>query len=79
MDPLRREVDENYDYFERNLSRFLQTHPGEYVLLRERHEIGFFEQAVQAFREGRRRFPDGIFSIQEVSDRPLDLGFLTLA
>jgi hypothetical protein len=78
MDAQQRQIDENFDYFERNLSRFLQSHAGEYVLLRDREEVGFFDAAVDALREGKRRFPDGIFSIQEVTDQPLDLGFLTL-
>jgi hypothetical protein len=75
----QREVDQNFDYFERNLARYLVEHPNQYVLLHERQEIAFFDRAIDAYQEGKRRFPDGKFSIQQVTDEPLDLGFLTLA
>jgi len=37
--------------------------------------IDFFAKPGDANRAGVERFPDGIFSIQEVTDEPIDLGF----
>lgn len=79
MTDQRREIDENYDYFERNLARFLETHRGEYVLLRDRTEIAFYSRPFDAYRDALQQYPDQRFSIQEVTERPLDLGFLSIA
>ena len=74
-----REVDENYDFFQRNLVKFLHSHKDEYALLRSREIVGFYENPGQAFAAGREKFADGIFSIQEVTDEPIDLGFFSHA
>jgi hypothetical protein len=76
---LRAEVDANYDFLQRRLASFLPDHAGEYALLRSRELIGFFAKPGQAYREGLSRFSDGIFSIQEVTAEPLDLGFFSYA
>ncbi|MDO6416026.1 hypothetical protein Q4F19_16670 [Sphingomonas sp. BIUV-7] len=71
------EVDRNYDAFVRNLSMYLQDHRGAFALMKNANVIGFYGKPGDAFREGAARFPDGIFSIQEVTDEPIDLGFLS--
>lgn len=76
---LRAEVDANYDFLQRRLATFLRDHEGEYALLKSRELIGFFPKPGEAYREGLRRFHDGIFSIQEVTAEPLDLGFFSHA
>lgn len=79
MDLLQAEVDQNYDWFQRNLKNFLADHTGEYAVLRRQTVQGFFESPGEAFRKALADFPDRIFSIQQVVDEPLDLGFLSLA
>ena len=69
-----REVDENYDAFQRGLAAWLPDHAGEYALMRSREIIGFFVQPGDALRAAWAQFPDGLFSIQEVTDEPIDLG-----
>jgi len=76
-DVLRREVDANYDFFERNLAMFLVEHAGQYALIRACEVIGFFDKPGDAYRAGLGHFPDEIFSIQEVIDEPIDLGFFS--
>jgi hypothetical protein len=73
------EVDQNFDYFQRNLTTYLREHSGAYVLLKECKEHGFFESPGLAYRAGQARFIDGIFSIQEITDEPIDLGFFSHA
>ncbi|MEQ1549183.1 MAG: hypothetical protein ABL918_11145 [Chakrabartia sp.] len=77
MDVLKSEVDANFDYFERNLSQFLPDHLGQYALLHQRTLVDFFDKAGDAYRAGLSRFPDKLFSIQEVNDEPVDLGFFS--
>jgi hypothetical protein len=76
---LKQEVDQNYDYFQRNLVRFLREHAGQYALLKSASVVGFFDGPGNAYREGLGRFPDHIFSIQLVTDEPAELGLMSVA
>lgn len=79
-DPARRdEIDANYDFFQRQLARLLPAREGQYALLRSCRIEGFFERPGDAYRDGLERFGDDLFSIQEVTDEPLQLGFFSLA
>lgn len=71
----RQEIDRNYDAFMRMLGGLLPEHRDEYALMRDGAIIGFFPKPGEAHRAGVERFADGIFSIQEVTDEPIDLGF----
>ncbi|UVO50979.1 hypothetical protein M0208_10785 [Sphingomonas sp. SUN019] len=70
----RQQIDQNYDAFQRVLGVVLATHRDEHALIRDREIIGYFTSAGDAYRAGLRRFPDHRFSIQEVTDEPIDLG-----
>jgi hypothetical protein len=78
-DRLKAEVDANYDFLQRHLATYLPGREGQYALLRQRELVGFFEKPAEAYREGLARFSDGLFSIQEVTTEPLDLGFFSYA
>ena len=39
--------------------------------------MGFYAKSIEAYRAGLERFPDRVFSIQEVTDEPIDLGFFS--
>lgn len=69
------EVDQNYDAFQRVLASILTEHRDRYALMRDRAIIDIFDTPGEANREGTRRYADRIFSIQEVTDEPIDLGF----
>jgi hypothetical protein len=71
----RREIDRNYDAFVRMLGAILPDHRDQLALMKEGAIVGFFDKPGEAYRAGLERFSDGIFSIQEVTDEPIDLGF----
>ena len=71
----RQEVDRNYDVFMRMLGDIIGEHRDELALMRDGRIIAYFDEPGDAYRAGLARFPDGIFSIQEVTDEPIDLGF----
>lgn len=79
IDRLRDEVDSNYDFFQRNLALLMHDHRDQYVLLRHCGIEGFFERPGDAYRAGIERFPDELFSIQQVTDEVEDLGFFSHA
>ncbi len=71
----QRQIDSNYDAFQRSLSSLIGQHRDEFALMRDRSVVDFFGNAGDAYRAGLSRFSDGMFSIQEVTDQPIDLGF----
>ncbi len=71
----RHEVDRNYDAFVRVLAEILSDHRDQLALMRDGKIVDFFDRPGDAYRAGLNTFPDGIFSIQEVTDEPIDLGF----
>jgi hypothetical protein len=73
------EIDRNFDFFQRNLSQFLPTDLGRFALLRNCSVVQFCGTPFEAEMAGEAQFPDGIYSIQEVTDSPVDLGFFTYA
>ena len=73
----RAEIDRNYDVFQRNLSAYLARHRGDHALMRHGEVVEFFARPGDAYRAAIARYPDHIFSIQEVTDEPIDLGFFS--
>jgi len=69
------EVDRNYDRFVRILGELLPKHRDQLVLMRDGEVVGFFDTPRGALKAAAEKFSDGIFSIQEVTDEPIDLGF----
>ena len=68
------EVDRNYDSFLRELATLLPEHRDQLALMRDGMIVGFFDTPREALIVAAERFPDGIFSLQEVTDEPIDLG-----
>jgi hypothetical protein len=71
------EVDRNYEAFKKVLGSLLAEHRDQLALMRDERIVGFFDTPREALEAGHERFPDGIFSIQDVTDEPLYLGYLT--
>ncbi|HUT49372.1 MAG TPA: hypothetical protein VM325_08535 [Alphaproteobacteria bacterium] len=62
-------VRQNYETFRAELQWMLPAHDGEFVVVRNRKVIGFFPSPTDAREFGEENFPDGRFSIQEVTER----------
>lgn len=62
-------VRQNYKAFKAELPWMLSAHDGEFVVIRDCKVIGFFASPSEALDFCDRNFPDGRFSIQEVTDR----------
>ena len=71
---LEREVDANYTAFEALLPSLMTSHAGAHALMRHTRIVDFYDSVPTALAAGRSRFEDGIYSVQEVTDRPVDLG-----
>ncbi len=73
------EIEQNFQAFLGVVGPLLAEHTGEFALLRHRKVVDLFPRAIDAMSEGHHRFGDGLFSVQRITDRPLDLGFLSYA
>lgn len=73
------EVDRNLDAFRSLLPELLQTQPGKFALLRHREIAGFFDTLTDALVAGQKLYSDQLFSIQEVTESSVDLGFFSHA
>ncbi len=71
-------IDENYAFFQTIVTSLMADHAGEFALLRDRDLVGIFPTPGAALDEARR-FPDDLYSVQKVIDRPLDLGLMSYA
>ncbi len=76
-DPRKTQIEENYQFFQTVVASLMSEHGGKYALLHSKELVGVFARPVDAAIEGQRRFSDGSFSIQRITDRPVDLGFLS--
>lgn len=79
MQRQREEVDRNYDAFKRMLPSLLPEHRDQLALMRDERIVGYFDTPHNALEAGYERFPDGIFSVQDVTDVSLFLGYCPYA
>lgn len=75
IDDIELEVDRNFEYFRTIVDSLMATQAGRYALLRHENVVGFFDTMIEAARNGGVKFLDGFFSVQEVTNQPVDLGF----
>jgi hypothetical protein len=72
-------VDENYEFFKEQLPSLLATHKGKYAVIRDKQIVGFYDTIVDAQSIGSKLYPDDRFSVQQVTDKGVDLGFYSHA
>ncbi|MBE5074301.1 hypothetical protein IM511_08275 [Erythrobacteraceae bacterium E2-1 Yellow Sea] len=73
------EIERNYATFLSLLNELLPKEAGRYMLLQGQKLRGVFDSASQAERAGFEKYGDEPYSIQEISDEPVDLGFYSYA
>ena len=74
------QVEINYEAFEKKLPSLLPTHRGKFALMRNEEIIEFFDTARDAYFAGLKIFEkDKLFSVQQIIDTPVDLGFFSHA
>lgn len=74
------QIDRNYRAFQQQFPSLLATQRGKFALMRDGEIIEFFDTARDAYITGQRLFAsDQLFSVQEVVETPVDLGFFSHA
>lgn len=79
-DPISQQLDRNYKAFKEKLLSLIPDHKGKFALMRDGEIIEFFDTARDAYFAGKKIFAnDGLFSVQEITETPIDLGFFSHA
>lgn len=83
-DPPRRsardkEVDDNYVAFRKLMPAIAKTNYNQFALMKNKKIIGFYSTSRDAYSAAQQFIADGIFSIQQVTEASIDLGFYTNA
>lgn len=73
------EIERNYAAFLDMRGGLMPAHSGRYALLHDQRLEGIFDTPAAAEREGYRRFAQDNYSIQLITDEPVDLGFYSYA
>jgi len=66
---------DNFSAFQTMLPSIITEHEGKFALMRDGTIIGYFSSRDDAREAGRILYKDKIFSIQQVTDQKLDLGY----
>lgn len=61
------------------LPNLLAAHRDKYVLMKDGKILGYYSTAEDAAVAAETFIPDGLYSIQEVTDSPINLGFFNYA
>ena len=78
-DRLQEQINRNYEAFVAQLPELLDSRRGKFALMRDGQIIEFFDTAKDAYAAGRTLYKDELFSVQEVVETPVDLGFFSHA
>lgn len=70
----RLEVTSNYEVFLSDISTLLPESRGKYVVYRHQHMVGIFDNFYNALTHCALKYEDQLYSIQEITDEPLDTG-----
>ncbi|MGB0719912.1 MAG: hypothetical protein ACPGRX_05535, partial [Bdellovibrionales bacterium] len=77
MSQIQQEIDQNFKAFEKLLPELIKNHRGEYVLMRQKKPIEFFNTVQEAILYADKKFADRLFSIQRIKQKPEDLGWFS--
>ena len=78
-DTTQEAVDKNYQAFRAMLPDLIKTNLGKFALMHDEQIVEFFDTARDAMLYGEREFPDGVFSVQQVTTSVVDLGYFSHA
>jgi hypothetical protein len=75
----QKEIDQNLEFFLRELPKILADHNGKYALLRHQKIIAYYDTVSDAVSAGNQLYSDRLFSVQQVTQSGTDLGYFSYA
>ena len=76
---IQEEVDRNFEAFEALLPSILGAYRDKFALMKDGRILGYYSSAEDAGTAASTFIPDGIYSIQKVTNESIDLGFFNYA
>ncbi len=73
------ELENNYKEFEKLLPTFGPQEHGKFVLMRHGQKVNIFDSAKDAVIFAEAQFKDGMYSVQQITAKPVDLGYFSHA
>jgi hypothetical protein len=79
MTDRRKEIKENFEFFQHELSKLLPAYRDKFALLRHKKIVGYYETVSDAVGAANSLYSDHIYSVQQVTDAAADAGFYSHA
>lgn len=73
------EVEKNYQVFRAMLPSVIGQHRNKFALMKDAKVVGFYSTLEDAYVTAGSFFAEDAFSVQKVTDVPVDLGFFSHA
>jgi hypothetical protein len=79
QEQMREQVDKNYQAFLALLPTIIPLHQDKYALMKDGVAVGFYTTLEDAYMTANQFYKDQPFSVQKVTETPVDLGFFSHA
>jgi hypothetical protein len=79
QEQMREQVDKNYRAFLALLPTIIPLHQDKYALMKDGVAVGFYTTLEDAYMTANQFYKDQPFSVQKVTETPVDLGFFSHA
>ena len=76
---IQEEVDLNFEAFQKMLPTIIRDHRGRHALMKDGEILGYYSSVEDARIAASTFIKDGLFSIQQVTDVSINLGFFNYA
>ena len=76
---IQTEVDRNYEAFQKLLPELIVEHNGRFALMRGEKVVHIFDSVHDAVVFAKDKYDDDLFSVQEITERIVDMGFFSHA
>jgi hypothetical protein len=76
---IREQVDKNFEAFQALLPTILPTYQDKFALMKDGEVVGFYSTLEDAYMTANQFLRDQPFSVQRVTEAPVDLGFFSHA
>jgi len=76
---IREQVDKNFEAFQALLPTILPIYQDKFALMKDGEVVGFYSTLEDAYMTANQFLRDQPFSVQRVTETPVDLGFFSHA
>ena len=71
----KKQVKENFKAFQKQLPKLLKEYRGWYAIMRDKKVVAVFQSMDEGRPYARKRFPDRLYSVQPIIDKPIRIPY----